>query len=299
MQSSPEKDLFSGLKPRCYHHNGRERYYITEHHCIRQYLQPVESGNDMLLQCMLFCRARSWTGDHHRRLHPPFLNIGLIHSGETAVRSGGIRATAKAGDAFFLAPDTEYELLTPHQCERSAVLISGPLIKETAHKSGLMEKPVFSLADPGILAGYFDQMAVKLQESYRHSVRREISSLCFELIQYLCAPENTRSFPDDLNGILEKIGREYRNPLRVTDLAAHAGISASSLTRLFRKHLGKTPYQYLIEIRMHQAARMLEQHTLSVKEIAERAGYENPLNFSTEFRKFFGKSPKHFLVRDS
>ena len=33
---------------------------------------------------------------------------------------------------------------------------------------------------------------------------------------------------------------------------------------------------------------------LSVKEIAARVGYDNPLNFSTEFKKFFGSSPRNF-----
>ena len=294
MEISKIKALFAGVKSKCYHDNGRERYFTTEHHCFLSYQHPVEYGNELFLQCNLFCRTRSWTGDHHCRLHPPFLNLGLVHTGETVIRSGELYTTAKAGDAFFLAPDTEYEILTPHLSERSAVLISGPLLREAVLSSGLPQTPVIPLASPETLEHLLERMPGMLRESYRSSVRRKISGLCFELIQYLSAPDTAPSHPENLNSVLEKIGREYEKPLDVESLALYAGISASSLTRLFKRYLNETPHQYLTGVRMRQAARMLEQHTLSIKEIAERVGYENPLNFSTEFKKRFGESPKRF-----
>ncbi len=294
MEISKIKALFAGVKSKCYHDNGRERYFTTEHHCFLSYQHPVEYGNELFLQCNLFCRTRSWAGDHHCRLYPPFLNLGLVHTGETVIRSGELYTTAKAGDAFFLAPDTEYEILTPHLSERSAVLISGPLLREAVLSSGLQQTPVIPLASPEMLEHLLERMPGMLRESYRSSVRRKISGLCFELIQYLSAPDTAPSHPENLNSVLEKIGREYEKPLDVESLALYAGISASSLTRLFKRYLNETPHQYLTGVRMRQAARMLEQHTLSIKEIAERVGYENPLNFSTEFKKRFGESPKRF-----
>ncbi len=294
MELSKIKALFAGVKSKCYHDNGRERYFTTEHHCFLSYQHPVEYGNELFLQCNLFCRTRSWAGDHHCRLYPPFLNLGLVHTGETVIRSGELYTTAKAGDAFFLAPDTEYEILTPHLSERSAVLISGPLLREAVLSSGLQQTPVIPLASPETLEHLLERMPGMLRESYRSSVRRKISGLCFELIQYLSAPDTAPSHPENLNSVLEKIGREYEKPLDVESLALYAGISASSLTRLFKRYLNETPHQYLTGVRMRQAARMLEQHTLSIKEIAERVGYENPLNFSTEFKKRFGESPKRF-----
>ena len=296
MDPSTLKAMFAGVKSKCYHDNGRERYFTTEHHCFLSYQHPVEYGDELFLQCDLFCRTRSWTGDHHCRLHPPFLNLGLVHSGETAIRSGELYVTAKAGDAFFLAPDTEYEWLTPRLCERSAVLISGPLLREMVLSSGLLPTPVIPLASTETLERLLERLPGLLRESYRPSVRRKISNLCFELIQYLSVPDTAPALPEALAGVLEKIGQEYRNPLSVETLALHAGISPSNLTRLFKRHLGKTPHQYLTGIRMEQAVRMLEQHTLSIKEIAERVGYGNPLNFSTEFKKRFGKSPKRFRL---
>ncbi len=298
MESSKLKTLFNGLKSKCYHDNGRgEKYFTTERHSFLSYQHPVEYGDDLFLQCDLFSRTRSWTGDHHCRLHPPFLNIGLVHSGETAIRSGELYTTAKAGDAFFLAPDTEYEILTPHLCERSAILISGPLLREAVRKSNLQQTPVIRLESPEKLAGLLERFPGLLRDSYRHSVRRKISSLCFEVIQFLSSPETTPSLPEPLNRVLEKIGREYGKMLDVESLALHAGISSSTLTRLFKRHLGRTPHQYLTETRMRQAAQMLEQHTLSIKEIAARVGYENSLNFSTGFKKCFGESPKHFSAQ--
>lgn len=294
MDSSDIMALFSDRKSKCYHRRGRERYYTTEHHCFLRYEHPREYGKEEFLQCELFCRTRSWTGDHHRREHPPFLNLGLVHSGETAIRCGSFYAMAKAGDLFFLAPDTEYEILTPHLCDRSAALISGPLLRAITAESGLTDHPVLTLPAPEIPGRMLESLGDLLPESSRPAVRRKISNLCFELIQYLHAPDVRSPLPENLKRVLEKIGREYDMPLRREALAREAGISESGLLRLFRRHLGSTPHRYLTEIRMRQAARMLEQHTLSVKEIAARVGYENALNFSTAFRKTFGRSPKLF-----
>ena len=93
----------------------------------------------------------------------------------------------------------------------------------------------------------------------------------------------------------EIIETQYNNSeINVNTISDMLGCDRSTLTRLFKRYLGKSPHQYLIGLRMRQAARLLEEHSLSVKEVAERAGYGNALNFSTEFRKFFGKSPRNW-----
>ena len=176
----------------------------------------------------------------------------------------------------FLAPDTEYEILTPHLCDRSAALISGPLLRAITAESGLTDHPVLTLPAPEIPGRMLESLGDLLPESSRPAVRRKISNLCFELIQYLHAPDVRSPLPENLKRVLEKIGREYDMPLRGEALAREAGISESGLLRLFRRHLGSTPHRYLTEIRMHQAARMLEQHTLSVRRLPPGSAMRMP-----------------------
>ncbi|MPN14029.1 HTH-type transcriptional activator RhaS [bioreactor metagenome] len=124
--------------------------------------------------------------------------------------------------------------------------------------------------------------------------RRRISELCFEALQFVAAPDQRPGYPDSLRTILSLIEQNFAQPLSVGDLAAAAGVTKIKVNRLFKLHLDTTPHRYLTAYRMRQAEALL-RGGLRVKEAAARVGYENPLNFSTEFKKFFSSPPKEFV----
>ena len=78
----------------------------------------------------------------------------------------------------------------------------------------------------------------------------------------------------------------------MSDVAAHLGASIQKLNAVFEACDGITAFEFMRQERMHRAALMLGQSTLAIAEVAMEVGYANPANFSTEFRKFWGKSPK-------
>jgi AraC-like DNA-binding protein len=82
--------------------------------------------------------------------------------------------------------------------------------------------------------------------------------------------------------------------LGVGALAALAGVSTAHFTALFKRQTGCSPRAYIQLLRMHQAAQWLAQTELSVKEIAARLGYQDPLHFSKQFKAFRGMSPTDF-----
>ena len=144
------------------------------------------------------------------------------------------------------------------------------------------------------LENRFSQVGQSLAKAHNQEERRRISNLCFEILQYLAAPPPELLYPPALTKVLGLIDSDYGRPLSIADFTAAGGVSESGLARLFRRYLHTTPYRYLTSHRMRQAEMMLLQGVLSVKEIAARVGYDNPLNFSTEFKKFFGSSPRNF-----
>ena len=100
--------------------------------------------------------------------------------------------------------------------------------------------------------------------------------------------------PEKLVELLAFMEANPEYPFSLRELARHYGCSVSHLTRLFHQHCRSTPYRMLTEMRMRRAVALLLQTELSIKEIAAKAGYENPLNFSTEFRKRHNESPRRF-----
>ena len=76
-----------------------------------------------------------------------------------------------------------------------------------------------------------------------------------------------------------------------SELAERYGLSADAFTRRFRQIVGITPYHYLQTIRYALAAQLLESTDLSIGEVCERIGVNDPFHFSREFKRFHERSP--------
>jgi len=83
------------------------------------------------------------------------------------------------------------------------------------------------------------------------------------------------------------------HPVRVRDVARAALMSEYHFLRTFRRCTGKTPMQYLLDLRMEKARRLLGDTRLSVSEVARRCGYPDSAYFSRCFRRYFGHPPSN------
>ena len=102
--------------------------------------------------------------------------------------------------------------------------------------------------------------------------------------------------PEELNDyrlerVLEFMQHNFAQDLSLAELAREAGISRFHFIKLFRKKCGITPHQYLIKLRMENAAKLLQSGNLRINEIAIRCGYQNAAHFSTAFQKYFAQTP--------
>ena len=82
--------------------------------------------------------------------------------------------------------------------------------------------------------------------------------------------------------------------VKINDVAQQIGINRSYLTSIFRKQVGMSPQEYLMQYRMDKAQDLLVESDISVQEIALRVGYENALTFSKIFKSYYGLSPAHY-----
>lgn len=85
--------------------------------------------------------------------------------------------------------------------------------------------------------------------------------------------------------------------LTIEQLSALFGYSAKQLTRLFRQSLDTTPLQYLQQLRLSTAMRLLyEQPGMTVRQIAANVGME-PVYFTRLFRRSFGTTPSEIRAQ--
>ena len=80
----------------------------------------------------------------------------------------------------------------------------------------------------------------------------------------------------------------------IPSLCKMANISASTLLRLFKQHTGKTPRDFIRELRMVTAARQLLVTDERVSTIAYELGFDNLSHFSKKFKSVYGMSPQQY-----
>jgi AraC-like DNA-binding protein len=90
------------------------------------------------------------------------------------------------------------------------------------------------------------------------------------------------------------IAKNYMDEIRLNTLADIAGMSPSAFSRFFKLHTGRNLSEYIIEMRLGYASRMLVDTAKSVAEISFQSGFNNLSNFNRIFKKKKGCSPSMF-----
>ncbi|SMP65286.1 response regulator transcription factor [Anoxynatronum buryatiense] len=103
-------------------------------------------------------------------------------------------------------------------------------------------------------------------------------------------------YPKDVVEItIQYIRNYYQNPaLSLQELADHASVHPNYLTQLFKRRMGIPCMQFLTQVRMEKAKELLLQSNLKVSTVARHVGYENPLYFSSYFKKWVGVNPSKY-----
>ncbi len=159
------------------------------------------------------------------------------------------------------------------------------LLTETAFFESLMDRLIGSFqSDPdGIGATQWLQAA--LNEVNRHDFHLKtlqgIDLEHAENIDHVCC------------SIRENPGRK----LLVLQLAAKASMCVDHFIRVFKRHKGVTPGDYIVDCRIEAARGLLQSSTHNISQIAELLGYPNVYAFSKQFKERTGKAPTHYRRR--
>jgi len=94
------------------------------------------------------------------------------------------------------------------------------------------------------------------------------------------------------------IREHYAEQISLADIAAAAGMSPFHLTRVFKKTMGMSPHQYLVEVRVHSARALVSSggdHP-SLAEVAAAVGFADQSHLTRQFKRILGTTPKKVRV---
>lgn len=99
---------------------------------------------------------------------------------------------------------------------------------------------------------------------------------------------------DRVNAIYDYSLKNFKRKIQLEEIAAVANISPNSFCRYFKSRTRKTYSQFLIEIRVGQACKLLIENNLSIKQLCYESGFNNFTSFHKYFKMITGKSPLNY-----
>jgi len=128
---------------------------------------------------------------------------------------------------------------------------------------------------------------IYLQEMVYRVLQREQFSRLLHL-----AANQTASNP--LTAALAYVRSNLSQPMTVADMAEQVSLSPSAFAHLFRDVTGRSPYQFVKELRLDRARELLVDGELPVTVVSKQVGYGSSSHFISEFRRRFGMTPRAY-----
>lgn len=108
------------------------------------------------------------------------------------------------------------------------------------------------------------------------------------------APETELPPSSTIDVVLQYMRKTPLGQVTLKDAAEKAHVNPSYLSQLFKQQLNKNFVEYLTELRVEAARRLLSTTSLRISEIAERVGYSDLAYFSNNFKRISGCTPSEY-----
>lgn len=213
-----------------------------------------------------------------------------------------------AGRMVLIQPRQEqrYEYFGEDKPEVYWVHFTGNDVKNILRSYNIpMDDPIFYSGASSTYSYLFKEMIHELQNcktGYEDLLAMYLRQI-FLLVQRTRQEERptvSTYIQEEMEFARRYFNEHYNEPISIQEYAESRNMSVCYFQRNFKQIVKHTPMQYLLTIRVNNAASLLETTDYSMAEIAAIVGYEDPLYFSRLFRKIKGVSPRDYrnLVKD-
>ena len=147
---------------------------------------------------------------------------------------------------------------------------------------------------------------------YYNSVAILISEKIFKVLNNKADIENTfKLLNKDLKRLINRksiyskvveeivnyLEKNYYKQITLNDISKRAGLSQRYMEKIFKMEIGMPIFNYLIEIRIEKAKKMLKQENININETAKKSGYNDVPWFCKTFKSFTGYTPSEYRYK--
>ena len=246
-----------------------------------------------------------YDSDWHSTLHThPFTELFYVVDGKGEFNIQGQRFPVKANDFVIINPQVEHtELSSPDEPLEYIVLgIRGLSFSNlTPVSEGGHPFSFFNLRDEQKdILRYLNAMvqeATSQQMSYELVCHNLLEILLIKILRHqhfdLEVGKQSKA-TKDISFIKHYLETYYHESIQLEDLASMTHLSRFYISHSFKKEIGMSPMEYLIDIRIKESKILLRTTNYSISQVADIVGFTTPTYFSKQFRKSTGISPTDY-----
>jgi AraC-like DNA-binding protein len=159
---------------------------------------------------------------------------------------------------------------------------------------------LFNVRDVVAIMSQIHSELTEQQIAYATRVNHLLDELLIAIARQSNRQSNQRrDFPETFMKVEATLRKDLTHQWTVDEMAALVGLGTTAFTERVKSYTGFTPLNYLINIRISEAMKMLNKSELSITEIALDLGFYSSQHFSTTFKKLTGYTPADYRKRNS
>ena len=241
------------------------------------------------------------------------IQISIILEGEGDLVVGDTINRYQQGDVFMIGSNLPHLFKSEENTSRPSFMKTLFFTKESFGKFffELLElkelEALFRKLDGGIklhsdqtiILAHFEKLSeatqlerfIEFLTILKHISKAETSSLSSFIYQRAYTEDEGARMSDVMNYAMSEFNKE----ITLNEIADIANMSPNAFCRYFKQRTNKTFFQFLLEIRLEHACRLLKKNKdLSIAEVSYLSGFRNISNFNRKFKAYKGTTPRAF-----
>ncbi|WMJ81753.1 AraC family transcriptional regulator [Clostridium sp. MB40-C1] len=255
----------------------------------------------------------------NRGFNEDTLEVGYCYSGNINILTlpDNTKFSIKAGDIFMykVLNDVEYFKFEYNNCKTISIHMNFSIIKSVINP--IWEDKIITDWQDHINTIFKENILIIEKASYKiKRIAEQIESISIDnmldymklkikTIEFLATffqekshtkiPTNSKEQETEIIiRAKDIINEKFQSSLSVRELASNLNISIYKLQQIFKNNTGNTVYEYIKKVRIEKAKYLLKNTDMSILQIVNEIGYENPSKFSSLFKSYNNMTPLQY-----
>jgi AraC-like DNA-binding protein len=266
---------------------------------------PYEKKSDSLR--ILFA-GHSQTRKGHQN-GPKVFDYYLVHhilSGRGIFTSGDQVIELFKGDSFLIEPGklVSYKADLDEPWQYRWIAIQGSEAEKLFTACGVdWQMPIIHAQAKSNMKKWSEGIQLAFKERKAGGEHRALGYLYLILSEFedILKPEGSRDTESmtrierHVKQVTLQLTTQYAEPISIESLADGLGYNRAYFSKMFKAYNHVTPVTFLLNMRIGKARQLLrERSELTIEQIAYSVGFNDPLYFSKQFKRFYNQSPSEY-----